>query len=95
MKDGIDAFNIDQVAPLLFVVNSRCTITHNSDILQVQSLVIIGEFRADMLTRMKVDYFGRLDDTNATSTGILHHGQCLRLVLASFFIPEQVAFEGL
>ncbi len=47
MKDGINAFNVDKVALLLFVVDSYHAITHNGDILKVQSLVVIWEFSTD------------------------------------------------
>ncbi len=75
MKDGIDAFDVDKVTPLLFVVDLCHAIMQNDDILKVQSLAVIWELSTDVLAGMKVPRFGRPNGTNVSSMGFLHHVQ--------------------
>ncbi len=51
LKDGIDAFDVDKLTPLLIVIDPCISIMHNYAILQAQSLVVIWEFSVDLSIR--------------------------------------------
>ncbi len=95
VKDGNDAFDIYEVATLLLVVDSCHAIMHNGKVFQVQSLVVILEFSADVLARMKVTSFGRPNGTNAALMGPPHHGQFCDLCYLPFLVQiERIPLVG-